>query len=191
LQEHQGTSSPYLARLADLAIREGDHARLLDEHRGKQQFEHRWPALENSLRIFDQYALAYKILRGLAPQAAIAPSWSALALEPTVQEIFAETLLLGDGQSRFGKIEYDLPILSMDIPNRGAPASVMQGTRAPGTYRLDQLTAVEFVEMCWQLRSNLEHSAYDLGDARTQGLVMKFARPLSNIVWQMVSRTQG
>jgi hypothetical protein len=166
------------------------HARLLAEHRGHQRFEHRWPALENSLRIFDQYALAYKTSRGLAPKAPIGASWEALAEEPTVQDIFSEMLKIGDGQSRFREIEYDLPVESVDIPSRGAPASVMGGSRPSGKYRLDELSPAEFVSMCWQVRSNLEHGGYDLNDRSTQGLLMSFSRPLTCIVWRMLCRTQ-
>jgi hypothetical protein len=190
-----GKSGPQRPTHPDITfISQGDvmtHARLLAEHRGKQRFEHFWPALENGLRIFDRYALASKLHRRLPPQAAIGQSWVDLAQEPTVQDICAKTLVTGDGQSRFGEIQYDLAIMSVDIPNRGAPGSVMQGTRARGKYRLDQLTAVEFAEMCWQVRSNLEHGGYDLQDAQTQALLMKFAHPLSHITWQMVSRTRA
>jgi hypothetical protein len=67
----------------------------------------------------------------------------------------------------------------------------MQGTRPPGTYRLSQFSTVELVEMCWQLWSFLEHGGYDLSDRQMQALLMKFARPLTHIAWQTVSRTQG
>jgi len=67
-------------------IRQGDVmtlARLLADHRGRQRFEDRWPALECSLRIFDRYAFAYKTHRGLSAQAPIGQSWAELAVEPT------------------------------------------------------------------------------------------------------------
>ncbi len=85
-----------------------------------------------------------------------------------MQDVFSKTLALRDGQGTFGEIVYHLPILSVDIPNRGAPGSVLEGARTPGAYPLEQLSAVEFTQMCWQVRSNLEHGGYDLSDVWTQ-----------------------
>jgi hypothetical protein len=94
------------------------------------------------------HAFAYKTHRGLSAQAPIGQSWAELAVEPTVQDVFSKTLALRDGQGTFGEIVYHLPILSVDIPNRGAPGSVLEGARPPGAYPLEQLSAVEFTQMC-------------------------------------------
>ena len=163
------------------------NARLLAEHRGRHSAEHRVAAFPICCEIIDRYASAYREHRKAKEQQG--ESWRGLGSEPMFSETYNDMLPVSDN-GRIGDIELNLPVLSLDIPRKGAPKSVLDGVRKTGVCKLDDLTPAEFFEIAWQVRSNLMHGSYDRLDAEHQSLIVKMARALTHLTWEVVRATK-
>ena len=158
-------------------------ARLLAEHRGHHSARDRFFGLIYSFLIYDHYAEAYKAHTG--SRVGIGRSWLELANDPILQAIYARVLPWhDDGQLRC--IELPLPIIAVSpFHNASAPRGI-----TPGTYRLEGLSADQFVEIAWTVRCNLLHGSYDPCDTATFFVLRNVSRPMMAIVWDMMSQTQ-
>ena len=158
--------------------------RLLAEHRGHHNARDRFYRLLYSCLIFDHYSDVY---RRQNPVNGIASGWYQLADLPDVGRIYRELLPITD-ESVIGDITLTLPITSASpLFQNSAPRSPPALPQGECTVR--QLTARQFIEVCWVVRCNLLHGSYDPTVQEVSTLIRNVSRPFSALVWRMICET--